>query len=98
MSNTAHDSLPRHRLSLEDYHRMAQTGILREDQRVELIEGEIIDMTPIGSWHAGIVAQLSLCREPTPDGYRQMTTPDDMTAISPLCFPDMRLDLRALFE
>jgi Uma2 family endonuclease len=45
-------TLTRHKLSLEAYHQMAQAGILDEDSRVELIEGELIDMAPIGSRHA----------------------------------------------
>ena len=58
MSTTAQEPLHRHRLSVEDYHRMAQAGILGEDSRVELIEGEIIDMAPIGSRHAAAVKRL----------------------------------------
>ena len=38
---------------------MGETGILAPDARVELIDGEIIDMTPIGSAHAGIVDRLA---------------------------------------
>jgi Uma2 family endonuclease len=38
---------------------MAEVGILRPDARVELIEGEIIDMAPNGSRHAGTIDQLA---------------------------------------
>ncbi|HEC11985.1 MAG TPA: Uma2 family endonuclease [Acidiferrobacteraceae bacterium] len=59
MSSPAQDVIRRHRYTVEDYHRMATAGILRQDQRVELIKGEIIDMTPIGSRHAATVRQLA---------------------------------------
>jgi Uma2 family endonuclease len=51
--------LARHKLSVDDYHRMGEAGILAPDSRVELIEGEIIDMAPIGSQHAGVVNLLN---------------------------------------
>jgi Uma2 family endonuclease len=51
-------TLRRHRFTLDQYHRMGETGILGEDARVELIEGEIIEMSPIGSLHAGTVARI----------------------------------------
>lgn len=46
------------RFTVEDYHELGRAGILGEDDRVELIEGEIIDMTPIGSRHAAHVKRL----------------------------------------
>jgi Uma2 family endonuclease len=56
----AADDLPRrHRLSVDDYHRMAEVGILDAEARVELIEGEIIDMAPPGSPHAAAVHRLA---------------------------------------
>lgn len=51
--------LLRHRFTVEDYHRMAQVGIFTEDDRVELLEGDIVMMTPIGSRHASCVARLT---------------------------------------
>jgi Uma2 family endonuclease len=50
----------RHRITVEDYYRMAETGVLAPDARVELIEGEIIDMPPIGSIHGSVVDKLAL--------------------------------------
>jgi Uma2 family endonuclease len=52
------DLVRRHRLTVQDYYRMAEVGLLAPDARVELIEGEIIDMPPSGSPHAGILTRL----------------------------------------
>jgi Uma2 family endonuclease len=51
--------ITRHRLTVEEYHRMAQAGVLAPDARVELIEGEVIDMAPIGSRHWSVVNRLN---------------------------------------
>jgi Uma2 family endonuclease len=51
--------LPRHKLTVDHYHKMAETGILTALDRVELIEGELIDMAPIGSRHATRVDYLN---------------------------------------
>ena len=59
MATTANDIIQKHRLTVEEYHRMGEAGILGPQDRVELIEGEIIDMSPIGSNHAGTVNYLN---------------------------------------
>ena len=49
----------RRRFTIEQYERMVETGILAQDDRVELIEGEIVEMSPIGDPHAAFVANLT---------------------------------------
>ena len=49
----------RRAITVDDYARMAEAGILTRDDRVELIEGQIIEMPPIGSEHAGRVNRLN---------------------------------------
>ena len=44
-----------HRLNVDEYYKMAEAGQLAPDARVELIEGVIIDMAPIGSTHGRYV-------------------------------------------
>jgi len=52
--------LQRRRFTADEYHRMAEAGVLREDDHVELVDGEIVEMTPIGSRHAACVDRLTL--------------------------------------
>ncbi len=44
--------------TVDDYHRLAEAGILGEDDRVELLDGQVVEMTPIGPEHAGCVDAL----------------------------------------
>ena len=45
-------TLPRRKFTREEYYRMAEAGILREDERTELIEGEIVTIPPASPEHA----------------------------------------------
>jgi Uma2 family endonuclease len=45
--------------SVADYYRMAEAGVIGPDERLELIEGEIIRMNPIGRPHANCVNRLT---------------------------------------
>ncbi len=59
MSAVAAFSPQPHRLTVTDYYRMAEAGIFKEDDRVELIEGEIFDMSPRGADHTSLVNRLN---------------------------------------
>lgn len=50
---------PRERpFTVDEYHRLAEAGVLTEDDRVELLDGRIITMSPIGSAHLHCVNRL----------------------------------------
>jgi Uma2 family endonuclease len=50
---------PRRLFTVREFHRMAEAGVFSEDDRVELLAGEIVEMTPIGSRHAACVKRLN---------------------------------------
>lgn len=50
--------LPRWLITTTDYHQMIRAGVLHEDDRVELLDGELIKMAPIGPRHAACVDRL----------------------------------------
>ena len=52
-------AIPRHRFTVDDFARLGEAGVFTEDDRVELIDGEIRDMAPIGQPHAWIVNRLT---------------------------------------
>jgi Uma2 family endonuclease len=59
MARSGSAQVARHLFTVDEYHRMGETGILGEDDRVELIEGQIIEMNPIRSAHAARVKRLN---------------------------------------
>jgi Uma2 family endonuclease len=52
-------AVQRYRFTVDQYHRMADAGIFHPDCRVELVDGEIFQMSPIGPWHSGVVNRLT---------------------------------------
>ncbi|MGH8478484.1 MAG: Uma2 family endonuclease [Gammaproteobacteria bacterium] len=68
MSSPALDLYQRHRLTVHDFQRMGEAGILPIEGRLELIEGEIIAMAPIGSRHAAIVTRANMLFVQAVDG------------------------------
>lgn len=51
--------IARHSFTVDEFERMGAAGIFHPNDRLELIEGEIVEMPPIGPRHAGVVAYLS---------------------------------------
>jgi len=49
----------RYRFTVDQYHRMGELGIFPPECRVELIDGQIFKMSPIGPWHSGVVNRLT---------------------------------------
>ena len=52
-------TITKRRFSVKEYYLMADAGILSPRDRVELIDGEIVQMAPIGSYHAACVNTLN---------------------------------------
>jgi Uma2 family endonuclease len=51
--------LTRRRFTADEYHRMGQAGVFSEHDRVELIDGEVVTMSPIGPRHAACVSKAN---------------------------------------
>jgi Uma2 family endonuclease len=52
-------TLPRKKFALEEYHQIIASGVLREDYLIELINGEIFEVSPVGFRHASCVNKLN---------------------------------------
>ena len=48
-----------HRFTVKEYYRMAETGVLRPDARVELLDGRVLNMSPVGPFHGGVTDYLT---------------------------------------
>lgn len=59
MSTALQDRPRRYRLTVEQFHRMGDAGLFAPNDRVELVDGELLDLPPIGSLHAGALHRLA---------------------------------------
>jgi Uma2 family endonuclease len=59
-TTTAAEGLPRRRFTVAELERMTEAGILLEDERIELIGGEVVPMSPKGNQHEVLKAALTL--------------------------------------
>jgi len=73
--------------TVSEYHTMLEAGILHEDDRVELIEGEIWQMTPIGSHHAGELNWLTALFASLPGSRRAVISVQNPVRLSDFSEP-----------
>lgn len=83
---------PPHRFTIAEYHQLAELGVLQEDARVELLNGVIVDMMPIGPFHGGAVTYLSACLNLAAHG-RWITTTQNPIQVAPRSEPQPDLAL-----
>ena len=77
---------PRRLFTVDEYHQMADVGIFGPEERVELIDGEIIQMSPIGPRHAGAVINITRLLV-TRLGDRAVLSPQNPVVIRPRSEP-----------
>jgi len=57
---TAVFAFPRRRFTVDQYERMVEAGVIRPDERVELLDGEVVEMPPIGPPHASRIDRCTI--------------------------------------
>jgi hypothetical protein len=82
----------KHRLTVNDFHKMGEAGILGEEARVELIAG-IPEVWLIDLQQGGIEIYL----RPSPNGYRQILRPERQEQITLSRLPDVKITAADLF-
>ena len=80
-------SIPRRLISVSEYHKMVDAGVFHEDDRMELIEGELIQMAPIGGAHVQLLNLLTriLVQQVGEDG---VVSPQNPIALPPDSEPE----------
>lgn len=56
---TAESGPVRYRLTVDEFDRMCEVGIFDEDDRIELLDGQLYGMPPAGDWHNAGVSSIS---------------------------------------
>ena len=79
--------VPRRPLTVEMYHALAEKGLLGEEDRVELINGDLVPMSPVGDPHIGCMNWLSHNLIPLL-GRRAIVSIQHSIAVSPISEPE----------
>jgi Uma2 family endonuclease len=82
----------RHKVSLEEFHRMVEAGVFPEDLRLELVEGDLVEMSPIGKRHAAKVNRLLALLLPLPQSGKALISPQNPLVVGESeLYPDLAL-------
>lgn len=79
--------MPRRKITADEYQRMITAGILREGERVELIDGELIQMAAFGSPHVSCVMRCTNWFTPRVQG-RAIVSIQNSFRLSPFSEPE----------
>ena len=88
-----------HRLDVGAHYRMAEAGIFSHPQRVELIDGDIFDMNPIGCPQAALKRRLAQLRRALLESHRRplcLVRADDPRLPDAGTIPEATIDVAAL--
>ncbi len=80
-----------YRFTVKDYHRMAEADVFEPDDRVELVDGEVVKMSPIGTRHAACVRRLTHWMMPI--GNRAIVSVQDPVQVGEFSEPEPDLAL-----
>jgi len=86
----------RYLINIEQYHKMGAAGVFPDDARVELIEGELLSMAPMGTQHLWAVATLNRALIESPLGRRIFLLPQLPIVLSDITEPQPDLVLARL--
>lgn len=71
-------TIPKHAFTEEEFQKMGEAGVLPHEQRVELIQGEIVEMSPIGQQHAACVKRINFLLSRHASGYAIISVQDPL--------------------
>ncbi len=85
------------RFTVEEYEKLGETGFFQPDERVELLDGEIVTMAPIGKWIVNLAdACVEVYRQPQGDDYAEHFRRTPGQTLVSLAFPERAMPVAEL--